>query len=519
MDLAFNLLEENWISCQTAEGESKPLGLSQLFHLANQLHEIVDGSPLVRVALHRLLLAILYRTQKIESLDDWLALWNNGWDRDAIDTYLENWRDRFDLFSDKYPFFQRADLDLGTKTTPLVKLVPEFAAGNNKQLFDHSSDDLLRAFSPGEAARFLVATQYWSIGGGVSAGKRPNFTTSPLSKGACILPQGETLEKTLLLNLVPCSHLTNSPRQVYFDDEEDSAVWERAGEEMVNERMLLGVADYLTWQCRYIRLLPEPDGMVRHVYYAQGEKIELDGSSLVDPFHAYEKSKKEGYYSKSVNTDRAAWRDSSSLFNTFEAEDQQGSCAALKNLKSVWENRAPQNLPKVFPVFVGGIALPGGQPPPDLWIGETFQIPIELFDDEKYMSRLKTALALADDVRSVVISGVRKYATELLKHEHGSVDKDAAKKLADALSREADYWAALEAPFHQYLSELGKEETFTDNEAQWREKVRRSAIEAFDSALASQDATGRHLRALNAARASFYGEKYGLRKYYPKEEE
>src|SRR5690606_26510735 len=137
----FNLLHQPWVPCQPARGEPREVGLIELFQHGNELVDVVDSSPLARIAIYRLLVAILYRTHKILRDDDRKNLWQKGWNSAEIVSYLEKWESRFDLFSPESPFYQRTDIDLGDKKTPLTKFSPEFVAGNNKQLFDHSSND------------------------------------------------------------------------------------------------------------------------------------------------------------------------------------------------------------------------------------------------------------------------------------------------------------------------------------------------------------------------------------------
>lgn len=66
----FNLIDEPWIPCIALDGQSIEYGIRDTLLKAHELREICDDSPLVTVALHRLLLAILYR---IHSGDQRLA--------------------------------------------------------------------------------------------------------------------------------------------------------------------------------------------------------------------------------------------------------------------------------------------------------------------------------------------------------------------------------------------------------------------------------------------------------------
>lgn len=77
--VTFNLVDEPWIPCVTADGASIELGLLDTLTRAHELREMADPSPLVTVALHRLLLAIVHRLlDGPASYDAWCAVWNAG---------------------------------------------------------------------------------------------------------------------------------------------------------------------------------------------------------------------------------------------------------------------------------------------------------------------------------------------------------------------------------------------------------------------------------------------------------
>src|SRR5205823_4949079 len=74
------------------------------------------------------------------------------------------------------------------------------ASGNNMSLFDHHWDGAPDAVSAAEAARRIVATQVFALGGGVD---RPfNRRQGPLASGYSVLLVGDNLFETLALNLV-----------------------------------------------------------------------------------------------------------------------------------------------------------------------------------------------------------------------------------------------------------------------------------------------------------------------------
>ena len=61
-----------------------------------------------------------------EKIDDWSRWWDEGLPLDEINSYLDAWHDRFNLFDDRAPFMQVADLRTAKgKSSGLVKIISE----------------------------------------------------------------------------------------------------------------------------------------------------------------------------------------------------------------------------------------------------------------------------------------------------------------------------------------------------------------------------------------------------------
>ena len=154
---SFNLVEQAWIPCLMLDrGQPKEISLQDALTRAHEVREVFDNSPLVTVALHRLLLAVLHRNFGPRDFNTWKALWQRGrWDGEAITQYLQKWKHRFDLFNEERPFYQvpRLQKRVAAKKRgqaavqetvedveghPAALLAHEAASGNNATLFDHS---------------------------------------------------------------------------------------------------------------------------------------------------------------------------------------------------------------------------------------------------------------------------------------------------------------------------------------------------------------------------------------------
>ncbi len=136
----FNLIEKPWISVVTDyKGTTDLVGLREFFENAHNYIALAGDMPTQDFAVMRFLLAILHtvfsryqadgqvydeikvndRMQQVEPVDmedyedyedalmqTWKDLWAAGKFPHIVIDYLKEWEDRFNLFHDKYPFYQ-----------------------------------------------------------------------------------------------------------------------------------------------------------------------------------------------------------------------------------------------------------------------------------------------------------------------------------------------------------------------------------------------------------------------------
>lgn len=162
--MTFNLVREPWIRCV---GLDRPVGLAEALASAHELAEIVDESPLVVAALHRLLLAILHRNLGPRDTETWGGLWRQRrFPAEVLEAYWTKWESRFNLFDDTHPFYQSASIT--KRDEPRTTAILEFhrSSGGNATLADHTTDDRSPVMSPAEAARALITHQTFALGGG-----------------------------------------------------------------------------------------------------------------------------------------------------------------------------------------------------------------------------------------------------------------------------------------------------------------------------------------------------------------
>lgn len=512
----FNLIDEPWIPCIDLQGCQVEYGICDTLFKAHELREICDDSPLVTVAVHRLLLAILYRAfSGPTKFSEWRKLYLlNKFDQKTIQTYLDKCRGRFDLLSSIRPFYQMAGLE--TKATISVsRLATEDASGNNATLFDHNGDVKQVAWTFGQATRQLLACQSFALGFGKSGSARiggieetlPYFSDAIALRGINIWLQGKNLFQTLLINLVPSEDRSLPPWELenpnqYRDLKDRQAI------------TAFGVVDRLTWQSRLIRLLPQGE-TVSTMYFTQGRSAD---KSPGDSMKVYRSSKKEGVASLPLNSGKSAWRDAHSIFTipTPGSNERRPECF---NLIARAQSAAIMNTSKPFMVQIVGLASePNKAGKFLLWRHEQMPVSVGLLGNVDLIGRLSELLQGAENVASALNSRTRRIAKLYLAPNSespggGQPDKKDVDKVAKAVDPRPAYWARLEKHFYTLLENLLNDwDEVTDDwkpkEQQratntWRSQIKCGAEQALRESIRSLGTTARAIQAVARVRTNF----------------
>lgn len=478
---------------------------------AHELREICDDSPLVTVALHRVLFAILYRAFKgPQDFAAWNRLRSSGaFSRKSVSDYLDKWHDRFYLTTDSHPFFQMPNLET-KRTVSIARLATERASGNNATLFDHSGDEESVEWVPAQAAKALIACQAFALGFGKSGDARiggkdetlPYSADAIALRGMNIWLQGTTLFETLMINLAPAAE--NSPPP-----------WEMDDPHKHRDRLLgrcrktvgaLGVVDRLTWQSRLIRLLPDGPTFSR-MYFTQGRSAD---KSPGDPMKVYRASKEEGISPVPLSSGKAAWRDSHSILTIPSAGSNERRPACF-NLAARVAPGAGQP-PRQFITQVVGLASAPNKAGKFLfWRHERMPVPAPLLADVNLIERLGGLLQNAEQAAMELNSRARRIARLYLAPDAESPngrqgDKEEISRVADAIDPRPRYWARMEEHFFALLQDLPydwdtasgdwKPDDRQDGTNAWREHVKREAVRALKESIRSLGTTARALQAV-----------------------
>ena len=247
----FNLLHEPWIAVMTDnKGRVEEVSLIELFTNAHKFKCLAGETPAQDFALLRFLLSILHtvfsrfnekgnpyegvdldeRFKQITemhsdfkgdyinaSFNTWKALWDAKEEKfpEILTRYLEKNSDKFNLYDEKYPFYQISKAEMeslsdepgeSTKGRIYFKYINRLLSEseNKTELFAPASEAFKDKLSDAALTRWLIAFQGYT--GTSDKRKFPGMTASA-SKGwllglGGIYLSGKTLKETLLLNMI-----------------------------------------------------------------------------------------------------------------------------------------------------------------------------------------------------------------------------------------------------------------------------------------------------------------------------
>ena len=326
MGSSYNLVDEEWMPVVEKGGEHRNVGIAEALCRAHEIVELRDASPLVTVALHRLLIVVLRDAlEGPNDLKEWARLWKKGeLPQKKLRGYFKRKHDRFDLFHPERPFFQSAKVS-SAKTADVAYLFQHLSTGTGINHFSHDYGGMHRA-CPVCCAKGLVALPAFCTSGG--AGLAPSINDRP---PVYSLVKGQSLLATLLMSL-PVPGITSLAAG------KDGPVWEgtsRSGS--------IGFMEGFTWQPRTVRLVPDENGsgrcsvcgedtdrVVSRMVFAKGRMRSREASrAWSDPHVPLARSGSKLGPLKSADPFKAVWRHPSfwrTLFRTcaLAADDEVG---------------------------------------------------------------------------------------------------------------------------------------------------------------------------------------------------
>lgn len=327
-ELDFNLLDEAWIPVLMVDGTARSMGVREVFHEAGAIRDIACELPTLNIAIERLLLAICYRTLDVPDVESWLDLWDRGVPEEPIQEYLDRWHDRFFLFGGRYPFMQAPDLRTAKDTvSSLDKIIADVP--NGEPFFTTRNGEAIRNISAAEAALWLLHAQTFD-----PAGIRSGAVDDPETKGGrgypigpswtgqlgLVILKGETLDETLVLNLVPFERsglrgpASTGPKGACSWEVDDVETGLRRNYAENPDPDGYSVSRLLTWHSRRVRLIGSRDG-VTGVVLTQGDRLNPQNMHLYEPMSLWrysmpqsKKARIATYMPRKHDPARAFWR-------------------------------------------------------------------------------------------------------------------------------------------------------------------------------------------------------------------
>lgn len=491
----FNLWSEPWLTVERPLPTLSTLSLQEVLTQAHDIHALYEPSPLVVVAVHRLLVAILQDIYQPQQPLDLVAIWQNGrFHPEKIAEFGTRYADRFDLFSADAPFLQTSDLGLQPakedKAKPVAYLLQEQSAGTAVTHYNHAYDKSQIFCAPCAAKGLLLTPPFASSGG---RGFPPSINGVP---PIYVFPGGDTLFDSLTASLTTPAFQPEPSKSV-----QDEAWWQRPLPVTIgksDELRRVGYLHSLLFPARRVRLHPQQltqpctrcgeqmDWGVSTMVYEMGESRPKTAPFWRDPFAAYRipKKAKENPLPIRPVTNRVLWREFDGLFLADKPDEKSGlkgtRPAILDQLAEVWrDNRAV--LPfKEIPLRAIGLRT-------DMkmkifeWDEAGFVVPPRLLIDADAAFDIKRSIDFA--VRS---EGTLKSTFNQYFGGGGKSERYAALK--KQMSHQ--YWQALGEEFQQYILQFSAN---ADSEAlfhQWLDTVLRTGRQIFQDTVLSLPATG-----------------------------
>ena len=429
---SFDLARQPCVPVLDAGGKRQVLSLRDTLVRTHELKEIQHDSPVVTAALVRLFVALLTDIFPLKFPSQWSPLWTGkAFDTIKIDAYFQKYGDRFDLFHDRYPFYQCAALE-DDNPINLNLLACELASGNNPTLFDHSLDTVEQDYAPERAFHLLLAVQSFALAGLLRRTTRLKGEPEPLywqsAYGGALIPgamiwlTGDNLFETLCLNLAPLEKLESEADEDRTEQQVDVPIWrqdrpealrDRQGKGKIEKISPHGTRDRLTFQSRLIRLLPQwHEGriVVHRAAFNHGRSLDASAQNSFDPMLAYRPSKKEGWLVTRLSAERASWRDVHALIGLNDRPGgklERVTPRALHLLHTSLTTKVPGLEPsRTLRLNVAGLA--NDQAKILLWRHDRLDAPAKVLCDRDMATRVGSLLTDAEEIAYTLRASTRR---------------------------------------------------------------------------------------------------------------
>lgn len=492
----FNLWTEPWITVEAEDGNTMLTSIYDLLLNAHKYQDIYDPSPLVVVGIHRLLTAVVQDIYDPQHEEEIAAIWQQRqFAIDKLEKFGVDFGNRFDLFSQDYPFMQSADLPLqwskGEKPTPksVASLFPDAPSGTGVTHYRHSMEAEFTLKGSSLAKGVLLLSAFATSGG---SGIKPSINGVP---PIYVLPGGKSIFESLVLSMIVPS------RQPDVRDTSTDWVWWKR-DPIVPEKAELNRVGYLhslTFPARRIRFHPiQINGApslsgesnswgAQTMIFQMGESRPKDAPFWFDPFAAYRlpapksKSKKPKPPTPVRPVDgRQLWREFASLFLQ-DREQRTQQPAVLNQLSYLIDEYELVDGMTAYPFRCIGMRT-------DMkakvfeWTDTGFDVPPALLSDPQIGYLVQQSINFATECAGKISTTFRQTFGGSGKDERYKKPK---QQMVDA------FWRDLTIPFRQYVVSLVDVDIREQQETAWLDTVVKTGLKVFQDA-ATQVGTGAH---------------------------
>ena len=503
----FDLINEPWIPMvHLSDGRAEDIGLRDALVHAHEYRFIRDPLPTAEFGLYRVLTVLvldIFQPKNKTALGKLVA--KQSFDTEAVDAYFAQWRDRFDLFSEKYPFLQTAGM-AGEGAKPLAGLLPPIPSGTNAAHFYHAQEDEF-GVSPAAAARLLTTMAPFMTAGG--AGLAPSLNGAPPWYALIV---GDTLFETLCANAYVLNRQTLALGQPAW--REDKPVM--PGERCLRADLLQG----WTWRSRRIQLIPGGPGrcsltgnesavLVRGMKFIAGASCDFTNGGWRDPSVPY-KIDDKGPKVMRPQEGKAVWRDTAPLALLNARSYTRGDAKIQFSRPHLIEQWAQMVNEGYFEKGPLRLALYGMRTDLKMkvfeWHAEPMTLPGALVLGEEYGTRVPGEMARADSIAYALKRSIQK----TYKRE----GKGNSKAFEDLIAyAQRQFWHDIYSAWETLLTQMAgldpmDEEGLNRVQRVWWAALRKQGEAALAAAVGNLDTDAEALRRQVDAEQSFQNALY-----------
>lgn len=416
MENRYNLVEEDWIP---VGGEGR-VSLRRIFSESTLI--ALGGTPIQKISLIKLLLAIAQTACTPENDQEWRELGANGLAKRCL-SYLDKKKDLFWLYG-KQPFLQfpalkKARNQKGKELTRhrlMRSYLPDIPAENDTILTEIQEAHPL---SDAEKAVFLISSMNYAPGGKRVENITPlsaDFSRTSTAKAgpslgnyvgylnSCLWSDG--IQNTLWLNLFTQKAID----EFFWEDKSVIPPWEEMPQGEIDcaaERIKKSIMGSLCAVSRFI--LFEEKGMI----YADGIQYPSHTDGWRESFFSWYPDKNKDKFLW-LNTGRKPWRELPALLNTpMNGGENTYNCPQV----SMFWNRARASELKKIGVWSGGLQVRGTAGDQSVKQTDDFVESIILMQSEelheKWFAALKKQMQNIEQLSKILFSSIRSYSKDM----------------------------------------------------------------------------------------------------------